>query len=102
MSKQDLNALSRRGDIEMVLARRSSATVRDNAGSARFAPEFLVDQAVEREAEGARERVFAEIATLRLERNVAEIEADGVTVLRPEQVSGRDFIERLRDTILRI
>jgi ectoine hydroxylase-related dioxygenase (phytanoyl-CoA dioxygenase family) len=69
---------------------------------ARFAPEFLVDQTIEREAAAARERVFAEIAALKLEPNVAEHEADGVTVLRPDQVAGRDFIERLRDTILRI
>jgi ectoine hydroxylase-related dioxygenase (phytanoyl-CoA dioxygenase family) len=102
MSQIDLSVISRRMDTNLALDGHSPATIDDNVRSARFTQEFLVDKAVDREAAAARERVFAELAALKLEPNVAELEADGVTVLRPHQVAGRDFIERLRDTILRI
>jgi ectoine hydroxylase-related dioxygenase (phytanoyl-CoA dioxygenase family) len=49
---------------------------------------------------GAQARVFAEIARLGLEKNVLDLDMRGYTVLTPEQVAPRGFVERLRERVL--
>jgi hypothetical protein len=67
-----------------------------------FAPEFLVEEEVEREAERARTRVLSDIALQGLDRNVQQLETNGYAVLEPSQVGSLSFIEKLRATVLRI
>src|SRR4051794_14001832 len=43
-----------------------------------------------------------EIVTLGLERNIAELEATGLTVVEPERVAAADFADRLRAAIVRV
>jgi hypothetical protein len=67
-----------------------------------FAPEFLVEDEVEQEAERARMRVLSDIASHGLDRNVQQLETNGYTVLEPGQVGSPSLIDKLRDTVLRI
>src|SRR6266850_2425182 len=67
-----------------------------------FAPEFLVEAEVEQEAECARRRVLQEIDALQLTHRAQQLEMDGYTVLAPGEVADPSFVERLRDTTLRI
>ena len=50
----------------------------------------------------ARRRIEAEIEELGLGENIAELDMKGYTVLPPGSAAPPEFVERLRDTILRI
>jgi hypothetical protein len=66
------------------------------------APVKLVDDIPARRATGdggAERRVLAEIARLNLERNVADLDERGYTILSPAQAAPPGFCERVRDKI---
>ena len=50
----------------------------------------------------AEKRIHAEIRELGLEKNIADLETDGYTILPPGKAAPIEFVERLRDKILEI
>src|SRR5690349_21576130 len=66
----------------------------------RFAGRHYADDAVERGALAARERVLKEITRLGLEQAMAELDLDGFTILSPDQTAPSSYVEKLRDAIL--
>ncbi len=65
-----------------------------------FAEDFAPMDAVMQEGEAARSRIMAEIRNLGLIERAWELDADGYTVLTPDEVGSRDFSERLLDASL--
>jgi hypothetical protein len=54
-----------------------------------------------REAQCSEQRVLAEIERLHLEQNAWELDVKGYTVLKPDQVGPRSFVDELREAILK-
>ena len=46
--------------------------------------------------------IYTRIKELGLESNVMDIDTYGFTVIPPEKVANSDFLERMRETVLRI
>lgn len=62
---------------------------------------FLSESIPNEQGEGARRRIIADILRLGLERHAWELDVDGVTVLRPDEVAPQDFLDRVRDALVK-
>jgi hypothetical protein len=72
------------------------------ANGVRFASAFAAPPTFSVEEQAVRQRVLGEIERLDLVRNAYELECNGYTVLKPEQVATTSFVDELRATVLRI
>jgi hypothetical protein len=65
-------------------------------------PDFDLQDGVLKPPGSSTDRFFQAIQQLGLEAHIAELDAVGYTVIPPEKVAPPDFIERLRNAVLRI